>query len=131
MSFGERLKESRLHHGFTQQQIAEKIGVAKSTYNGYEKESREPDLFKLKKLIEVLQIDSSWLLGIDEPLCADVEKPPASAKADTGDKRLDGIIDVYNELNEFGKDDLARHAEHLTYIPEYKKCDSIQEPQIG
>ncbi|OUO99805.1 hypothetical protein B5F36_14925 [Anaerofilum sp. An201] len=66
MSFGDRLKESRCRCGFTQKQLAEQIGVAKSTYTGYEKGSREPDLFKLKKLIEILQVDSSWLLGVED-----------------------------------------------------------------
>lgn len=129
MSFGDRLKESRCSFGFTQQQLAELIGVAKSTYNGYEKGAREPDLFKLKRLIEVLQVDSSWLLGVDE--LETTKDSPTPAEADTGDERLDSIIENYNQLNDAGKDDLAKHAEHLTYIPEYKKCDSVQEPQVG
>lgn len=130
MSFGERLKKSRCACKLTQQQLAEQIGVAKSTYNGYEKGAREPDLFKLKRLIEVLSVDSSWLLGVNE--CEWTEKTPAPAEAGTGDTRLDGIIENYGQLNEAGKDDLAKHAEHLTYIPEYKKCDSVcEESQIG
>ena len=37
MAFIDRLKEARLQKGFTQEQIAEKIGVAKSTYTGDER----------------------------------------------------------------------------------------------
>lgn len=72
-------------------------------------------------------------LGVSlQRLNGEIEKSPAPAKAGTGDTRLDGIIDNYNQLNEAGKDDLAKHAEHLTYIPEYKKCDSVcEESQIG
>lgn len=33
---------------------------------GYEKGVREPDLFKIKRLVEVLDVDSSWLLGVDD-----------------------------------------------------------------
>lgn len=65
MSFCERLQSARKEKGFTQKQVADAIGVAKSTYNGYENGSREPDLFKIKKLIELLGVSSSWLLGLD------------------------------------------------------------------
>lgn len=66
MTFGEKLRTARKQKGYTQEQIAEMLGVAKSTYTGYEKGIREPDLFKIKRLIEILGVDSSWLLGVDE-----------------------------------------------------------------
>ena len=69
MTFSERLLSARKEKGFTQEHIAEAIGVAKSTYTGYEKGNREPDLFKIKKLIEVLGVSSSWLLGLDSSEC--------------------------------------------------------------
>ncbi|WP_302818388.1 helix-turn-helix domain-containing protein [Ruthenibacterium lactatiformans] len=65
MTFGERLQIARKDKGYTQEQVAEFIGVAKSTYTGYEKNNREPDVFKIKRLVEVLGVNSSWLLGID------------------------------------------------------------------
>ena len=37
MAFNERLKEARIACGLTQEQLAIKIGVAKSTVTGYEK----------------------------------------------------------------------------------------------
>ena len=61
MTFGEKLRESRKRKGYTQEQTAAMLGVAKSTYTGYEKGVREPD-----RLIEILGVDSSWLLGVDE-----------------------------------------------------------------
>lgn len=72
-------------------------------------------------------------LGVSlQRLNGETEKSPAPAEADTGDERLDSIIENYNQLNDAGKDDLAKHAEHLTYIPEYKKCDSIcDDSQVG
>ena len=66
MTFGEKLRESRKRKGYTQEQTAAMLGVATSTYTGYEKGVREPDLFKIKRLIEILGVDSSWLLGVDE-----------------------------------------------------------------
>lgn len=64
MSFGDRLREMRLQKGLTQEQLAQQIGVAKSTLTGYEKGNREPDVFKIKRILEVLEVDSDYLLGI-------------------------------------------------------------------
>lgn len=66
MTFGDKLREARKNKGYTQEQIAHLLGIAKSTYTGYEKGVREPDLFKIKRLVEVLDVDSSWLLGVDD-----------------------------------------------------------------
>ena len=41
--FNENLKECRLQSGYTQKEISENIGVAKSTYSLYESGSREPE----------------------------------------------------------------------------------------
>lgn len=65
MTFGDRLRDARLQKGLTQEQLAKQIGVAKSTLTGYEKGNREPDVFKIKKILEVLEVDSDYLLGID------------------------------------------------------------------
>lgn len=66
MTFWDKLREARKNKGYTQEQIAHLLGIAKSTYTGYEKGVREPDLFKIKRLVEVLDVDSSWLLGVDD-----------------------------------------------------------------
>lgn len=63
MSFGERLKEARQNAGYTQDQLAKLIGVAKSTLSGYEKGNREPDVMKIWKIITALDISGDWLLG--------------------------------------------------------------------
>ena len=44
MSLNDRIKEARLRNGMTQEQLADKIGVAKSTLTGYEKGNREPNI---------------------------------------------------------------------------------------
>ena len=61
MAFADRLKEARLKKGYTQEQIAEKVGVAKSTYTGYEKGNREPNVYTIGKLMEELSVDANFL----------------------------------------------------------------------
>ena len=63
MTFGERLKEFRESCGYTQEELAEMVGVAKSTITGYEKGNRKPDVPKIKKLAQALGITGDQLLG--------------------------------------------------------------------
>lgn len=64
MDFGSRLKEARNEAGMTQQQLADILGVAKSTVAGYESGNREPDFFKIKLIAQTLSVDADYLLGI-------------------------------------------------------------------
>lgn len=62
MAFKERLKEARARSGMTQEQVASKTGIAKSTLAGYEIGSSEPNMFIMSKIIDVLGIDANFLL---------------------------------------------------------------------
>ena len=53
MSFTERLKEARISVGYTQQQVAEAMGITNSTYCGYETGKRQPDVAKIKQLAKI------------------------------------------------------------------------------
>lgn len=79
MEFYEELKAARIKAGLTQQQIADEIGITKSTYCGYETAKRNPDPQRIKQLAKVLHISADTLLdtGIEK------EKAPASAEAET------------------------------------------------
>ena len=68
MSIGERLCASRKRLGYTQEYVAEHIGIAKSTYCGYEIGNREPSLDKLKRLCELYHVSSDYLLGISRDM---------------------------------------------------------------
>lgn len=56
MEFHDHLKRLREAKGLTQVQAAEAVGIAKNTYIGYEKGSREPRLSELKKLAALFQV---------------------------------------------------------------------------
>lgn len=95
------------------------LDISDKTLYSWESGHRQPDADSFLALCDIYGITSF----------KEIEKSPAPAEADTGDKRLNGIIENYHQLNEAGKDDLAKHAEHLTYIPEYKKCNSVSEEE--
>lgn len=65
-SFGERLKKLRLERRLTMQEVAIKLGLAKSSYAGYEGGQRNPPIDKLIALAHLYQVSTDYLLGLTE-----------------------------------------------------------------
>lgn len=63
--FNENLSEKRMQRGLSQKAMAEAIGVAQSTYSLYEKGAREPNISKIVKISEVLNISLDDLFGTE------------------------------------------------------------------
>lgn len=66
-NFNDNLKNERLKRSISQKEMAEMIGVAKSTYSLYESGKREPGILTIKKIADVLGVSADDLLGIDSP----------------------------------------------------------------
>lgn len=64
--FNENLQKARERKNMTQKEVAEQIGVAKSTYSLYESGNREPNVQTIKKIADLLDVSADELLGIDE-----------------------------------------------------------------
>jgi len=65
MTFSENLLKLRTEYGFTQSQVANRIGVRVLTYQHYEYGDREPRLSKLVALADF------YGLTLDELVCRD------------------------------------------------------------
>lgn len=52
-----KLKEARIKTGKTQEEISKEVGIAVSTYNMYEKETRRTPIKTAKKIAQVLNVD--------------------------------------------------------------------------
>ena len=61
MAFNDRLKEARNNVGLTQEQLAKKLGLAKSTITGSEKGTSEPNMITVKHLMDILKVDANYL----------------------------------------------------------------------
>ncbi len=72
---GARLEKLREKAGLTQDEVAQRVGVARSTYANYESEKREPDLNTLRKLADLFDVTVGYLVG-DKP-SADVSSEEA------------------------------------------------------
>ena len=73
MEFHVNLRNYREAAGLTQMQVAERLGITKSTYCNYESGKREPDVAKIKKIAKALGISADALLETGH----DSKKAPA------------------------------------------------------
>lgn len=70
LNFGKTLKELRLQHGLTHQQLATQLGISKSVVSYYEQQERGPSPEILVKLAAIFHVSTDYLLGVDK-------QPPA------------------------------------------------------
>lgn len=63
--FKDMLKYLRSRENLSQAELAEKLGVAKSTISMYEVGKREPDFETLEAIADLFNVDMNFLLGKD------------------------------------------------------------------
>lgn len=61
--FGNHLRKLRTKKGLTQEQVAKVLGVNRTTYTKYETGVTQPDLFALRKLCELFEVDYNMILN--------------------------------------------------------------------
>ena len=65
VDFGTTLKRLRTEAGYTQQQLATRLGVTKSVVSYYELQERFPSPEILVKLASVFHVSTDYLLGLE------------------------------------------------------------------
>ena len=65
-NFQNIFKRLRTSSGLTQAEIAEKLGISRSTIGMYETGAREPDFETLEKIADFFNVDIDFLLGRTE-----------------------------------------------------------------
>lgn len=66
MSFDKKLKSLRTENNMTQDYVAKRLNVARSTIAGYETKNRQPSHEKLTALADLFNVSVDYLLGSDE-----------------------------------------------------------------
>lgn len=69
MNFGQTLKNLRLQSGLTQKDLADILGVTKSTVSYYENEERAPSTDILIRLAQFFHVSTDHLLGLEDENC--------------------------------------------------------------
>lgn len=75
--FGERLKALRNSKGFTQAELAEKLGIPQKTYCNYERNVNEPSASMLIKIAVYFNVDLNYLYGYSPNEETNKKIPPA------------------------------------------------------
>lgn len=61
-----RLRELRLRHGYTMEEVGKRIGIKKSSYASYEANYRQPPLDKLINLSNLYGVSVDYILGLTD-----------------------------------------------------------------
>lgn len=72
MNFGDKLKALRTSQKLTQQQLADRIGVAKSVVSYYESGDRYPSYDVLVRIAHVFHTSTDYLLDVKKEKVIDV-----------------------------------------------------------
>lgn len=81
---GERIRQIRKRLRFTQQEVADKAGIAVNSIRNYESGKRKPNISQLQEIAHALEVDLFEILGA----------PPWSEAAQDAAKISDTISDV-------------------------------------
>ena len=108
--FSETIRSLRLKNGYTQQYVADYLGIKRPTYTRYESGTNQPDFETTLKIAELYKVSTDFLLGrkqakkIDPSPDGSIEKimrdRPDIAKLliDMSELSDDQVQDVYNYL---------------------------------
>lgn len=64
--FNKRLRAIRMQMGFTQQNMADKLGISLNAYQKYEQSERSPSLDCIVKIADTFDVSLDYLLCRDE-----------------------------------------------------------------
>ena len=106
-----RIRQAREAAGFTQKELAKRVGVAPSTFNGYENGTHDPKSDLLCLIAETCSTTVDYLLGrTDRPT---QQKIPLSLSEE--------LAILMEQLNEEGREKVLEYADDLVRTGKYIK----------
>ena len=112
MTTGERIRQLRIEHQMTQEELGAKVGVQKAAIYKYEN-GLVVNLKRsiLEKLALVLDTTPTYLMGMEDAEPAQAFLTPAQA----------ALLDNFDQLNEEGQTKALDYVEDLVLTGRYKK----------
>lgn len=113
MTTGERIRQLRIEHQMTQEELGAKVGVQKAAIYKYEN-GLVVNLKRsiLEKLALVLDTTPTYLMGMEDAEPAQASLTPAQA----------ALLDNFDQLNEEGQTKALDYVEDLVLTGRYKKA---------
>ena len=96
----DKLKEARIKSNMTKAYMARKLGVAYSTYDGYETGYREPKIETLQKIAGALDVPISQLLSTEQQVGLSALQYFAEDTTEGRSKELHRSFDLLNKENQ-------------------------------
>lgn len=90
MILADRMKQLRIENHLTQKQVADRLGIQKSTVSYYELGDRLPSYDVLIKFAKLFNVTTDYLLGIDTRRSIDV--------SDLSESDVNVLVTVANAL---------------------------------
>lgn len=104
MSFDKKLKTLRLENNMTQESLARRLNVARSTIAGYETKNRQPSHEKLTALAGLFHVTVDYLLD------------DSSTEETDPDEKSSGLEEEYGLLARYRSLSLQSKKDLLAYI---------------
>ena len=119
MTTGDRIRQLRIEHQMTQEELGAKVGVQKAAIYKYEN-GLVVNLKRsvLEKLALVLDTTPTYLMGMEES-----EHNPSTLTP-----RQSALLSSFDQLNEEGQTKAVEDVEDLVLTGRYKKCSA---PDLG
>lgn len=116
MTTGERIRQLRIQHQMTQEELGAKVGVQKAAIYKYEnglivnlKRST------LEKLAIVLETTPTYLMGLED------DENDSSILSELTPQQS-ALLSSFNQLNEEGQQKAVDYVDDLVLTGRYKKC---------
>lgn len=103
---GDRLRDARLKADFTQDELAERLGLGQSQMNKYETGKSDPSAEIMTRLASELNVSVDWLLGI-------ARDPTPYTQLTTREIEEARLSSVFAELDSEGREALISYARFL------------------
>ena len=116
MEFKTRLKQLRTMRGISQVDLADRIGVSKSTIGAYETGDRMPGRDALRNLASFFNVSSSYMMCENDDYLFAPEYMPMMQ-----DERFLTMLDNYYQLNSEGQEVVRNTAAGLVASGRYVK----------
>ena len=127
MEFSQIVKSLRLERGWSQQDVADRVGLNKMTISQYENGKRKPSFEMIEALAEIFHVDMNYLLGFTDK----IEKPAGDETDPAANKFLAvtlAEIDLIEAYRHAGAETQAKKAGpvawSLVWLPWRKRRSS-------
>jgi transcriptional regulator with XRE-family HTH domain len=113
MDYGERLKILRMRKKLSQQDVADRLNINRSTYARYELGQTQPDFETLEKLADFFDVSTDYILGR-----TDNQNPPENDE--------DNLVAFYN-LDNLDEEDIQYVKETIEFLRRKRRRQKNQK----